>query len=174
MTLTDVPHPSEGTVRIARSVMLSSERLGLVAKCDLLEGVEGNKVVPVDTKRGSPPDIPERAWEPERVQLGVQGLLLREHGWDCDEGVLWFAEARTRVTVPFNDDLMVRTLEIVEELRRVATRPEPPPPLVDSRKCPRCSLVGICLPDEVNALAARSEMPPRRLIPRDDPPNPCT
>ena len=27
-----------------------------------------------------------------------------------------------------------------------------PPPLVDSPKCPRCSLVGICLPDETRAL----------------------
>jgi hypothetical protein len=27
-----------------------------------------------------------------------------------------------------------------------------PPPLEDSPKCPRCSLVGICLPDEVNFL----------------------
>ena len=26
----------------------------------------------------------------------------------------------------------------------------PPPPLIDSPKCPRCSLVGICLPDETN------------------------
>jgi CRISPR-associated protein Cas1 len=48
-----------------------------------------------------------------------------------------------------------------------------PPPLVDSPKCPRCSLVGICLPDEVNLLAQpddgvkRGE--PRRLVPtRDD------
>ena len=27
-----------------------------------------------------------------------------------------------------------------------------PAPLVDSPKCPRCSLVGICLPDETNWL----------------------
>lgn len=45
-----------------------------------------------------------------------------------------------------------------------------PPPLQDSPKCPRCSLVGICLPDEVNHLAAPSSSPePRRLVPaRDD------
>lgn len=81
-----VPHPSEGEVRVARSVQVSSERLGLVAKIDLLEGVGDGEVVPVDTKRGTPPDIPERAWEPERVQLCVQGLLLREQGWKCERG----------------------------------------------------------------------------------------
>ncbi|MGH9119476.1 MAG: CRISPR-associated endonuclease Cas4g/Cas1g [Acidimicrobiales bacterium] len=167
-----VPLPGEGEVRIARSVMLSSERLGLVAKVDLLEGAKGNHVVPVDTKRGSPPDIPERAWEPERVQLCVQGLLLRENGWTCDHGVLWFAGARVRVTVAFDEALVARTLTVVSELRAAAAYPELPPPLVDSPKCPRCSLVGICLPDEVNALTARSELPPRRLLPRDDTPKP--
>ena len=30
-----------------------------------------------------------------------------------------------------------------------------PPPLVDSPKCPKCSLVGICLPDETHALTAQ-------------------
>src|SRR5690606_7318825 len=42
---------------------------------------------------------------------------------------------------------------------------------VDSPKCPRCSLVGICLPDEVNVLRAangKPEGPVRRLIPEND------
>lgn len=34
------------------------------------------------------------------------------------------------------------------------------PPLVDSLKCPRCSLVGICLPDEVQFLK-QTELSPR-------------
>lgn len=58
-----VPLPDEGEVRIARSVMLSSTELGLVAKIDLLEGAPDGTVVPVDTKRGA---LPERAWGPER------------------------------------------------------------------------------------------------------------
>lgn len=163
-----VPAAGEGEIRVARSVMLSSERLGLVTKVDLLEGTGDGAVVPVETKRGSPPDIPERAWEPERVQVCVQGLVLRENGYACDRGVIWFAEVRVRVEVPFDDDLVRRTLQLVEELRVVASSGQPPPPLVDSRKCPRCSLVGICLPDEVNGLAARKSGPPRRLIPAAD------
>lgn len=162
------PTPDGDLDRVrARSVMLSSPRLGLVAKVDLLEGDDGS-VVPIDTKRGSPPDVPEGAWEPERVQVCVQGLLLRDAGYRCDHGVLYFAGARQRVRVDLDDTLVERTLGLIDELRDVAARPTPPPPLVDSRKCPRCSLVGICLPDETNALAARSELPPRRLIPRDD------
>lgn len=165
------PLPDEGELRVARSLMLSSTTLGLVAKVDVLEG-SGSHVTPVDTKRGTPPDNTERSWEPERVQLCVQGLLLREAGYETDEGVLYFAEARQRIRVPFTADLIERTLQVATELREVARSDVPPAPLVFSPKCPRCSLVGLCLPDETNALAARSDQPPRRLIPRDDAPHP--
>lgn len=124
-----VPVPQEGELRAARSVMLSSTRLGLVAKIDLIEG-HGAQVTPVETKRGSPPDNPERSWEPERVQLCVQGLLLREAGFSCEAGVLYFAESRQRVPVPFTPELIERTLSLVEEVRVVATSDERPPPLV--------------------------------------------
>jgi CRISPR-associated protein Cas1 len=162
-----IPLPDdEGEVRRARSVSLSSERLGLSAVVDVVEGV-GGAVRPVDTKKGSAPDVPEGAYEPERVQVCVQGLLLREAGYQCDEGVLYFAGDRRRVTVRFDDALVDRTLSLVESLREAASTDVAPPPLVDSPKCPRCSLVGICLPDETNALAGRGSAPPRRLVPRD-------
>ncbi|MBI2704376.1 MAG: CRISPR-associated endonuclease Cas1 [Actinobacteria bacterium] len=165
------PLPDEGPLFKAKSVMLSSPAFGVVAKIDLLEA-DGTNVVPVDTKRGSPPDTAEQAWEPERVQVCAQGLLLREAGYSCDHGVLYFAEARRRVTVDFDDALIARTTDLLSELRRVAESDIPPPPLVDSPKCPRCSLVGICLPDETNALAVRTHRPPRRLVPRDPDPRP--
>lgn len=150
------PLPQEGDLRAARSVRLSSGELGLTAVVDVVEGegVEGHREVhPVDVKRGRPAPTPERAWEPERVQLCVQGLLLREAGYRCRSGFLSFAETRERVEVDFDDALVSRTRSLVEELRSVAAQSEAPPPLVSSPKCPRCSLVGICLPDEVNALA---------------------
>ena len=48
-----------------------------------------------------------------------------------------------------------------------------PDPLVDSPKCPRCSLVGICLPDEVNFISGKGQTvrqeDVRRMTPaRDD------
>lgn len=160
-----MPLPDDGDVRRATSVELGSERLGLIAVIDIVEGDEG-VVRPVDVKKGRPP-AHAPAWEPEQVQLCVQGLLLREHGYVCDEGEIYFAETRERRSIVFDDQLIERTLGLVRELRSVAVQDTAPPPLVDSPKCPRCSLVGICLPDEVNALAARSERPPRRLMPRD-------
>jgi CRISPR-associated protein Cas1 len=101
--------------------------------------------------------VAEGAYEPERVQLCLQGLLLRENGYECDEGALYFAAAQERVRVPFTDELGARTLALLEEARRVARSGEIPPPLVNSPKCPRCSLVGICLPDETNILRASAE-----------------
>ena len=57
-------------------VTLSSPRLGLIAKLDLIES-DGGRVVPVDCKRGKHPHVGTAAHDPERVQLCAQGLLLR-------------------------------------------------------------------------------------------------
>ena len=142
---------AEPTVIHARSVLLSDEELGAIARIDLVEA-DGSHATPVDYKRGAVPNVPEGAYEPERVQLCVQGLLLRAHGYECDEGVIYFVKSRRRVRVPFDDDLVSRTLELLDGVRLMAAGGEMPPPLEDSPKCPRCSLVGICLPDEVTFL----------------------
>src|SRR5208283_1767154 len=136
----------------ARSVYLSAERQGLIARLDLLEG-EGNCVLPVDYKRGKKPDIPEGAYEPERVQLCVQGLILRENGYRCDDGILYFVGSKERVPVIFDDTLVQRTLVLLNDARSTIRSGTIPSPLIDSPKCPRCSLVGICLPDEIRFLA---------------------
>lgn len=163
------PLPDEQPeLKVARSLMLSSTALGLVAKADLVEGAPDGEVVPVDYKKGTPPDNPEQSWEPERVQLCVIGLLLRDNGYTCTHGFLYFTEPRIRVRVEFDEALVKRTMEVVAGLRETATTRVPPPPLVDSPKCPRCSLVGLCLPDETNALAHRTDRPTRRLMPSGD------
>lgn len=155
----------DNPVRKARSVTVSSENLGIIAKADVIEG-KGNKVTPVEVKRGRPPKHGP-AWSPELVQICAIGLILQDNGYDCSEGQIFFAESRERVKVPFDEKLVWQTLKVLGSLKEVAESPDPPPPLVDSPKCPRCSLVGICLPDETNLLANRSDVPPRRLTPRD-------
>jgi len=153
--------------QVARSVTLSSEQIGVIATIDLVES--GETVRPVDYKKGTAPDIPEGAYEPERVQVCLQGLLLREAGYPCESGVLYFAGSRKRVEIPFDEALISRTYAAIDRARQLAAREQPPQPLVDSPKCPRCSLVGLCLPDETNTLAARQgHQPARRLIPTDE------
>lgn len=160
---------SDGPATIhARSVSLTADRLGLTAKIDLVEG-EGNRVTPVDYKRGKRPHTERGAWEPEMVQLCAQGLILRENGFECEEGVLYFVSSRERVTISFDDALIARTLDLAVQMRRAAKEGVVPPPLVDSPKCPRCALVSICLPDEVHFLGDRAGHEPRPLFPsRDD------
>ncbi|MFQ5849317.1 MAG: CRISPR-associated endonuclease Cas1 [Candidatus Binatia bacterium] len=149
----------------ARSVHLTSEHVGLTAKIDLVEG-EGNCVTPVEYKRSKRPHVAHGAWEPERVQVCAQGLLLREHGYVSEGGVLYFAGSRERVAVCFDEELVNRTLQLAEEMRRLMTSDAMPPPLDDSPKCPRCSLVSICLPDEVRFLneAGPQVSSPRPLV----------
>lgn len=155
----------------SRSLMLSAPGEGLIAKIDLVDITAAN-AIPVDYKRGKVPDVPGGAWEPEQVQLCVQGLILRENGYHCEGGILYFIESRRRVSIPFDDALVDRTRELAAAMRAMAAARIIPPPLEDSPKCPRCSLVGICLPDETGALA-RANKPGkpevRRLMPaRDD------
>ena len=156
----------------ARSVTLSDDALGAIARVDLVEA-DGKCATPVDYKRGAVPDVPGNAHEPERVQLCVQGLLLRANGYDCRQGVLYFVASRRRVTIEFDDVLVRRTKSLLDETRAMAGAGRIPAPLEDSPKCPRCSLVGICLPDEVTFLkGSRYVARPddvRRMAPaRDD------
>lgn len=163
------PAPSDGAVEAtsldpeelpyrARSLWLSSERLGLTAKVDVLEGDGTGRVVPIEHKRGRRPDVPEGAYLPERAQLCAQVLLLRDHGFVCDEAAIWFAGDRQRVAIVIDDALVQTTLEAIRRVREVVSRAEMPDPLVASPRCNGCSLVGICLPDEV-ALLRQIEEP---------------
>ena len=137
--------------QIARSVPLASAALGLTGKLDLV-ALAGGEAVPVETKRRRVPDTPERSYETTRVQLMCQGLLLREHGHASGRGVVYYAASRTRVEVPFTDELEAATRELIGRARAAVSLTVLPEPLEDSPKCNGCSLSGICLPDETLAL----------------------
>jgi CRISPR-associated protein Cas1 len=158
--------PEEKSEKIhARSVYLSGPQTGITCRIDLLEG-EGNHVNPVDYKRGEAPDILEGAYEPERIQICAQGLILRENGFQCDEGVIYFVQSKKRVLVNLDESLVQRTKMLISNLRSVAASKEIPPPLEHSPKCFRCSLAGICLPDEV-VLLREMEMEKEAAMERD-------
>ena len=152
------------------SLTLSSEELGLIGKIDLVE-FSGGKARPLEYKRGKPRSPEEPLWEPELIQLCAQVLLLREAGYEVDGAEVYFAGSRTRHAISVGDALVRRTKDAIAALRANAARDEAPAPLVDSPKCPRCSLVGICLPDEVNLIRGKVEKP-RRLIAGDPPASP--
>jgi len=159
------PEPAEDDAQAAKihvhSLELSSDALGLIAKLDLAE-FEGRRAVPVDYKRGKRPHVAQGAYEPERVQLCVQALLLEEHGYEVPEGVLYFVASRERVKVVFDAELREATRQAAAGLRLLVRGGQIPPPLENSPKCPRCSLVSICLPDEVHYLRLQQN-PPRPM-----------
>jgi CRISPR-associated exonuclease Cas4/CRISPR-associated protein Cas1 len=146
----------------ARSVTLASDCLGIIAKMDLIEGEDGT-VTPVDTKKGKRPHVAEGAYEPERVQVCARALILEDAGYRVNEGAIWYAGSRERVRIELDDELRTRTRAAISDLRLAAASGRVPPPLVDSPKCTRCSLAGICLPDEVTFF--RRGLAPRPLNP---------
>src|SRR5690606_20240774 len=108
---------------------------------------------------GAVPDVPEGAYLPERAQVAAQALVLRDHGYRCDEGAIYFAKSKRRVAIPITQHLEETVRVAVERARAVVAKGEAPPPLEDSPKCYGCSLSGICLPDETNLLRALDGQP---------------
>ncbi|MEZ5374562.1 MAG: Dna2/Cas4 domain-containing protein, partial [Microthrixaceae bacterium] len=117
--------------REATSVSLSSERLGLIGKADVIHGT-GASVVPVDVKRGRPAPTADRIWPPERMQIIALAHLLRDNGYACDQAAIFFVETRTKVTINVGPETEAVLLEAVDSLRQTARSLDPPPPLVDS------------------------------------------
>ncbi len=135
----------------SRSVSLGSDRLAVTAKLDLVESATGEDglVCPVEYKAGSPRegDAGVEIWPADRMQLGLQMLLLRENGYRCEQGVIYYRGTKQRVTMEFTPELETWVLQQIQDARNIAVGPIPPP-LVNSPKCVRCSLNSVCLPDE--------------------------
>jgi len=173
--------------RSVRSLALTSDRLGLTAKLDLAE-IDGTTAIPVEYRKGRPKrsgevaepvdDMMEQArlipgpepWPTDRVQIGLQAILLEEAGYTVPEAYLYYAAERLKLRVPVDDALKREALAELEAAKRDAAG-QRPPPLVNDPRCPRCSLQPICLPDEINhqrltALAINGQESDERLTPR--------
>jgi CRISPR-associated protein Cas1 len=152
-------------------VSLGSERLDATAKIDLVEvrsqSIESatedsdlfatREVCPVDYKAGAPREGEDgkELWEADKMQLGVQCLLLRDNGYLCNEGIIYYRATKQHVRLAITPELESWILQKIGDARACAAGPVPPP-LIDSPKCPRCSLVTVCLPDETRMLGQRS------------------
>lgn len=173
---------------VVRSLALTSTSLRLTATLDLAQ-ISGRNAVPVEYRKGRPryvaitvtsndSDEPADAvlsrpepWPTDRVQVGLQAILLEEAGYTVTEAVLYYSEEQLRLTIPVTKDIKAEALATLEAAKACANGPRPLP-LVNDAKCPRCSLQPVCLPDEVNqerASVEGGELAPRRMWPpRDD------
>lgn len=174
--------------KVVRSLALTSESLGLTATLDLAE-ISGQVAVPVEYRKGRPkrvslgppPDDPgeaeeaplshTEAWPTDRVQVGLQAILLEDAGYTVSEAVIYYAGEKLRLRITVDDALKAEALLTLDNAKQCAEGSRPLP-LVNDPRCPRCSLQPICLPDEVNHQRAQSssdELTPRKIWPpRDD------
>ena len=146
----------------SRSVQLGSARLGVTAKLDLVEArtdpedlFSTLEVCPVDYKAGAPRSGEDgnELWDADKMQLGLQALILQDNGYTCREAIIYYRATKQRVRLAITRELEQWVRTQIEAARETAVATIPPP-LVDSPKCPRCSLVTICLPDETRLLSA--------------------
>ena len=134
----------------ARSVSLTAPQAGVCCRIDLWRATA--RPSRQWSTSGAKRPRPEGLYEPHLIQLAAQCLALRENGFSCEEGVVYYIRSQERVPVTFDAALMDRAKALLAELRSTVERGEIPPPLRASVRCDRCSLAGICLPDEVNLL----------------------
>jgi CRISPR-associated protein Cas1 len=153
----------EGGALHTRSVQISSERLGLTGKLDLIEEKDG-AVYPVEYKRGAgPPGVDGQPpyWDNDAVQLCAQGLLLEEElGVPVPRGILYYIGSKSRVEVALDDDLRAKTLQAIRTIRELAGRDAPPEPLPAElrHRCHGCSLVTVCQPEETLYCLGRRQL----------------
>lgn len=143
-------------VRIRRSVAITSRRLGLIGKADVIEFRPGKDAdsgvmlegdsrswtpVPVEYKRGKP-----KAHRADEVQLCAQAIAIEDTlGTAVPEGFLFYAATRRRERVPMDVELRTLTEETADKLHSLI-RSGRTPVRSRKRKCRNCSLLPACLP----------------------------
>jgi len=188
METTDSGEDNTERPKAVRRLVLTSDSIGLTATLDLAE-ISGKIAVPVEYRKGRPKYVymetradeacereqsplphPE-PWPTDRIQVGLQAILLESAGYTVSEAVIYYAEEKLRLRIAIDDIIKVEAAITLEKAKRCAEGTRPLPLLNDAR-CQRCSLQPICLPDEVNQQRAQSpsdEFTPRKIWPpRDD------
>ena len=133
-----------------RSLSLSSEKLGLTGKIDLIEDTGSGREL-IDYKKGSSTkdeDGNRIAKENDTLQIAAYALLLKEEGIEVSRASIYYGAQRRRVPVPLDDELFARTRARLAEARAVAESETCPPPLTDDPRCLHCSAYPVCLPNE--------------------------
>lgn len=128
-------------VRIERALPLSAPCLGVHGVADVVEFHEDGRIEPVEHKVGR--RAPRTA---DNVQVAAQAMTLEEM-FDVDVPRAWVFHhaSRRRRLVEIDQPLRELTYRTVRDVRWLMRFNHVPKPVNDSR-CPRCSLVDVCLP----------------------------
>lgn len=152
----DGPTEQRADGSIARGVALRSDRLGLWGYADVVEfrapsGPGPPIPFPIEYKRGKP-----KRHDADRVQLCAQALCLEEMlRVEIPAGALYYNTLRRRVDVPF-DDALRDTTAVTAQLVRDMIASGRTPLARRQKKCDRCSLFDLCLPDALGRRRSRA------------------
>jgi CRISPR-associated exonuclease Cas4 len=138
-------------------VAVWSDRLRITGYADLVEETDG-KFAPVEYKRGK-----MGRWLNDHVQLCAQAMCLEERAVQtAGYGEIFYWRSRRRVRVQFTPELRAHTEAAVQRAFDLLEAGLIPPPVQPLAKCRDCSLEGICLPREINALRGNATADSRR------------
>ena len=143
----------EGEMQTTR-LYLYSEALHLTGFADVIEERAG-VLVPVEYKHGH-----QGQWLNDQVQLCAQALCLEERQPGkplIAYGYIYYVGSRRRVQVHFTQQLRASTKAAIAQALKVAALETPPAPLAGkmAARCPNCSLLPLCLPEEVRLLLSK-------------------
>lgn len=150
------------------AVDLGSDALGLTGRVDCLKRRDG-MLIPYEHKRGQhrKENKEPAAWDSDSIQVGAYAMLVEEHlGRPIDEGRIRYHATDTTVRVPLNDALRERVRKTVARANELRRSTERPPITSEERRCIRCSLAPVCLPEEVRQ-EQDTAWEPVRLFPPD-------
>ncbi|MBE9182541.1 CRISPR-associated protein Cas4 [Oculatella sp. LEGE 06141] len=136
----------EGTARMHQQQWVWSDRLFVSGIIDAVEEGEG-QLVPVEYKKGK-----MARHLNDHFQLCAAALCLEERtGREIAYGAIFYHANRRRQTMMFTPQLRQATAGAIAAAQQ-AVHGAMPAPIDQPRKCQSCSLIGICLPFEVNQL----------------------
>lgn len=153
---------------------LESHTLGLRGRVDAVRRRDGS-VYPIEHKRGRPRPLDDggyAAWPADCIQAIAYALLLEEHlGRAVTEARVRYHQPEHTVKLVVDDAAREDVRRMVARARELAAGSTRPPVTSNERKCVRCSLVPVCLPEEARLSAAleRGQERPTglRLFPSD-------
>jgi CRISPR-associated protein Cas1 len=166
-----LPSPAEITHSSdfeATSISLSSERLGLTTRFDTLR-CRGGKVIPVEQKHGKPP--PRGLWPSDQAQVLAQALILRNEGYQVEEAIVAYQAGENERKISLNETVLNEFQKLLASVRETELADMPPEPLEQRKHCPKCSMVGLCLPEEqtdLSSMMVDGESPNRFFPARPD------
>jgi CRISPR-associated exonuclease Cas4 len=133
-----------------RELYLSSERLGLHGKIDVLEikNIKSSGIIlmPIERKRGS------SYHDNDEVQLAAYCMLLEDYlGEPVKMGYLYLFGTKERYAITITGWHREKVLQVVEAIRNMAID-KIPDFTANRNKCEKCSTAQYCMPLETEML----------------------